>query len=177
MCCWWCEIHISSLIITLTPFLSTSCLTAAAKQCSPEEFRCTNGQCISKTFVCDGDNDCSDHSDEASCPKPTCSPRSFQCNNSMCMPALWRCDGDVDCTDGSDEWPENCVGQQPEKKAVSCSVHDFQCANGECIHASWRCDGGMDCQDHSDEVNCSEFTSSPLKIHFPLINLHLESSL
>ncbi|CAK6953482.1 low-density lipoprotein receptor [Scomber scombrus] len=132
-----------------------------AKQCSPEEFHCASGQCVSKTFVCDSENDCPDGSDEASCPKPTCSSRSFQCNNSVCVPALWRCDGDEDCADGSDEWPENCVGQQPEKKAVSCSVHDFQCANGQCIYARWRCDGGMDCDDRSDEVNCTRSTCRP----------------
>lgn len=158
--------YISSLIITLTRLLSTSCLTAAAKQCSPEEFRCASGQCVSKTFVCDGENDCPDGSDEASCPKPTCSSRSFQCNNSVCVPALWRCDGDQDCADGSDEWPENCVGQQPEKKAVSCSVHDFQCANGQCISARWRCDGSTECDDQSDEANCSELTFFTRCSHF-----------
>lgn len=132
-----------------------------AKQCRTDEFRCANGQCISRTFVCDSDNDCSDGSDEASCPKPTCSSRAFQCNNSMCVPALWRCDGDQDCADGSDEWPQNCAGHQPEKKAASCGAHEFQCANGECIHGSWHCDGGMDCLDRSDEVNCSRATCRP----------------
>lgn len=134
---------------------SLSCLTTAAKQCQGGEFRCANGQCISTSFVCDGDNDCSDGSDEASCPKPTCNSRSFQCNNSLCVPALWRCDGDRDCPDGSDEWPENCGGRETEKKS-QCSTREFQCASGECIHGSWRCDGSFDCQDHSDEFNCSE---------------------
>lgn len=173
----------STLNITLIPLFSLSCLTTAAKQCKADEFQCANGQCISTIFVCDKDNDCSDGSDEASCPKPTCSSRSFQCNNSVCVPALWRCDGDEDCADGSDEWPENCAGREPVKTAVRCGVHEFQCTNGDCIHSSWRCDGGMDCQDRSDEVNCSElafllfipsffsFHPSPLlQIYFPVIN-------
>uniref|UniRef100_A0A3Q4HUW2 Low-density lipoprotein receptor 1-like n=1 Tax=Neolamprologus brichardi TaxID=32507 RepID=A0A3Q4HUW2_NEOBR len=124
----------------------------AAKQCDDREFRCANGKCISKSFVCDNDNDCSDGSDEASCPKPTCNSRSFQCNNSMCVPAVWRCDGDRDCDDGSDEWPQNCEGREPEK-TPRCRPHEFQCANGDCIHGNWKCDGGFDCRDHSDEAN------------------------
>uniref|UniRef100_A0A3Q2V273 Low-density lipoprotein receptor-like n=1 Tax=Haplochromis burtoni TaxID=8153 RepID=A0A3Q2V273_HAPBU len=152
-------IHINKYVISvvidiiidrfLTPIL-LSCFTTAAKQCDDREFRCANGQCISKSFVCDSDNDCSDGSDEASCPKPTCNSRSFQCNNSMCVPAIWRCDGDRDCSDGSDEWPQNCEGRKPEK---TCRPHEFQCANGDCIHGNWKCDGGFDCLDRSDEAN------------------------
>lgn len=129
----------------------------AAKECKDNEFRCANGQCVSTSFVCDKDDDCSDGSDEASCPKPTCSSWSFQCNNLVCVPAGWRCDGDSDCADGSDEWPENCDGHQ-NKPSTRCSSHEFQCTDGECIHSSWRCDGGTDCKDHSDELNCSELS-------------------
>uniref|UniRef100_A0A3B4WEJ2 Uncharacterized protein n=1 Tax=Seriola lalandi dorsalis TaxID=1841481 RepID=A0A3B4WEJ2_SERLL len=165
--------------------INSSLLTTAAKECKAGEFRCANGQCISKTFICDNDNDCSDGSDEVSCPKPKCSARSFQCNNSVCVPALWRCDGDKDCADGSDEWPQTCAGEQPGKTAAPCSRHEFQCANGECIHSSWQCDEGADCGDGSDEVNCSELAflgifsfhpSSLLQTCSPLINLLTHSS-
>lgn len=137
-------------------YLSICPLKTAAKQCKDNEFQCANGQCISTSFVCDKDNDCSDGSDELSCPKPTCSPNSFQCNNSMCVPAFWRCDGDTDCTDGSDEWPETCAGHESNKKQVQCGPHQFQCADGQCIHSIWRCDNSIDCHDKSDEVNCSK---------------------
>uniref|UniRef100_A0A3Q4HUM5 Uncharacterized protein n=1 Tax=Neolamprologus brichardi TaxID=32507 RepID=A0A3Q4HUM5_NEOBR len=137
----------STFIPILTP-ISLSYHITAARPCGDREFRCANGQCISKSFVCDNDNDCSDGSDEVSCSKTNCSPHSFQCNNSVCVPALWICDGDIDCTDGSDEWPENLTDK--------CQTHEFQCVNGGCIHGNWKCDGKFDCQDHSDETNCSE---------------------
>lgn len=34
--------------------------------CSANQFTCTNGKCISQSFVCDTDDDCSDKSDESS---------------------------------------------------------------------------------------------------------------
>ncbi|XP_030638418.1 low-density lipoprotein receptor [Chanos chanos] len=132
-----------------------------AKECASDEFRCGNGNCVSKTFVCDTDDDCGDGSDEASCPKPTCTSGSFQCNNSVCVPRLWACDGDQDCADGSDEWPENCGTQAPPPKAMPCHAQEFHCGSGECIHSGWRCDRESDCVDHSDEANCSFATCRP----------------
>lgn len=40
------------------------------RKCPNQEFECTNGQCIKNTWVCDGDYDCTDNSDE---DKKTCS--------------------------------------------------------------------------------------------------------
>uniref|UniRef100_A0A4W5P137 Low density lipoprotein receptor b n=1 Tax=Hucho hucho TaxID=62062 RepID=A0A4W5P137_9TELE len=129
--------------------------------CTNDEFRCSNGQCIAVSFVCDKDNDCSDGSDETSCPTATCGPNAFQCNNTVCVPRLWACDGDTDCADGSDEWPQNCGGRDTKPTTKPCGPHEFHCGSGECIHRSWRCDGGKDCQDNSDETNCSRPTCQP----------------
>lgn len=35
--------------------------------CPPNRFQCDNGRCVSLLFVCDGDNDCQDMSDERNC--------------------------------------------------------------------------------------------------------------
>lgn len=35
--------------------------------CGRDQFSCTSGQCVPLDFVCDGDYDCSDRSDEQNC--------------------------------------------------------------------------------------------------------------
>lgn len=37
--------------------------------CNEGKFECDNKRCIVESFVCDGDNDCIDNSDEKNCSK------------------------------------------------------------------------------------------------------------
>ena len=37
-------------------------------KCDYDEFTCNNGNCVPKSYMCDGDNDCGDRSDERGCP-------------------------------------------------------------------------------------------------------------
>lgn len=80
-----------------------------ADPCLKVEFQCRDQlTCIEKAWVCDGEADCADESDESPdiCKKITCRPDQFLCNNRECIPGHLHCDGKSDCLDSSDE--QNC---------------------------------------------------------------------
>ncbi|KAM9297026.1 LOW QUALITY PROTEIN: basement membrane-specific heparan sulfate proteoglycan core protein [Gastrophryne carolinensis] len=123
-----------------------------ARPCLREEARCPNGQCIPRDYLCDGERDCKDGSDELNCGTPSpCEPNEFKCRNGRCALKLWRCDGDNDCGDNSDEL--YCPTKGPNDM---CAPEQFVCVQSRtCIPASYQCDEEADCPDRSDEVGCS----------------------
>ncbi|XP_041779439.1 low-density lipoprotein receptor-related protein 2 [Anopheles merus] len=124
------------------------------------DFTCNNQRCIPKSWICDGDDDCLDNSDEEqNCTKPTCGTNEFQCKSGRCIPLNFRCDQENDCGDHSDEF---------ECGNVTCAASQFACENGRCIPNIWKCDSENDCGDGSDEGPfCAEKTCAYFQFTCP----------
>jgi len=90
-------------------------------------FQCANGNTTSAGYVCDGDNDCYDCSDEL----------GIGC--------------EMDCEIGF--WNPGYYGPYaPYSSYGSDNSGVFQCANGNTTSAGYVCDGDNDCYDCSDEL-------------------------
>ncbi|OWA52411.1 putative Sortilin-related receptor [Hypsibius exemplaris] len=148
-------------------------LALCVRQDETDGFRCGR-TCNPHAWLCDGDRDCLDGSDERDCSptepqsvlvsgsrcvRPSDSRSGVFCGPSaQCMPLGWLCDGSTDCSDGFDE--ENCRARggttaRPNMASfASCDMSEFRCENGQCIRGRYRCDGDADCTDGSDERVC-----------------------
>ena len=130
--------------------IRTDELTAENKTCSEEEFTCGNSSlklCIPLDFLCDGDEDCSDGSDERQ--DCTCPAGRFACPSAkrhQCFPNRFLCDDEADCGDCWDE--KDCLGSN-DSPSVPCGD------GSHCIRQRDVCDGIFDCENRSDERNCT----------------------
>ncbi|KAM7440722.1 hypothetical protein ABFA07_010120 [Porites harrisoni] len=132
-------------------------------KCSDNQFRCTNGECVKKNLLCDGDYACKDRSDEENCACPT---NMFQCKGGGCLQATALCD---------DTKQDGCDGEDEINCRNPCS--DYQCLDGSCIPWESTCSKTSFCRDktntpsicgsgkcHLNDLACSSKTSIENKL-------------
>ncbi|XP_070184764.1 very low-density lipoprotein receptor-like isoform X2 [Littorina saxatilis] len=141
-----------SVLVMLCVF--SMCLQAVHSQeqplCAADEWKCGDDNCIKIGNRCNGEDDCSDGSDEKNCTHWKCPSIKWKCSNGLCVYLDWRCDGKDNCGDNSDE--NNCDTWRCDESIM------WKCnSSNQCTWLDLRCNGDPHCDDKSDEQNCAQW--------------------
>ncbi|RXG57072.1 Serine protease nudel [Armadillidium vulgare] len=105
-------------------------------ECSSNEFRCSDGICITTDKMCNGVAECVNGEDEEKC---SCLEKINEKDETYC-------DGTIDCRDETDEMNCGC----DLKEEFRC----YKSSNQSCISRSLICDAVADCEKGEDEAYC-----------------------
>ena len=131
-------------------FLKTESLllSVAGGQCTLFESPCRNGQCISRSWWCDGMADCHDKSDE---DNVTCRKHSLNLHDPRFTIICWLWINSFRPITSS-WWLLSRVFEFAGEP--NCVPGYFTCSNNRCILRDFLCDGIDHCGDGSDEKHC-----------------------
>ncbi|XP_066277461.1 G-protein coupled receptor GRL101-like [Branchiostoma lanceolatum] len=110
--------------------------------CAQFSFECDSRgktECVSLSFFCDFNLQCSNRRDELHCVYPPCEDNEKRCGSEQCVLKSQVCDGVHQCSDSSDE--------------LRCDFcpKGFQCFDGSCLNIERYCDGQIDCMGYIGE--------------------------
>lgn len=134
----------------LTTAVSEKIQETMIGSCSSEGYEQCPGssRCILSRWICDGENDCGDNSDEPAelCAKRVCPDGQLRCDSGQCVNKELFCIGFEACADGS-LTPRNVC------PSTICPFGHVLCPSTEkCIREVWLCDGDDDCGNGWDET-------------------------
>ncbi|XP_047571659.1 prolow-density lipoprotein receptor-related protein 1-like isoform X1 [Lutra lutra] len=117
-------------------------------RCNMTRQAACGNRCIPVAWLCDGQQECPDGTDEQCEEACRGHPQAWQCDDGKCISSSRLCDGTGDCLDGSDE--VNC------ETSMVCPGQKIQCpGQSQCLEPWELCDVPRDCEDGLDEARCS----------------------
>ncbi|XP_074209522.1 low-density lipoprotein receptor-related protein 2 isoform X1 [Camelus bactrianus] len=112
-------------------------------QCNVTRQAACGGGCIPVAWLCNGEQECLDGTDEQCEEICRGHPQAWQCDDGKCISISWLCDGVGDCLDGSDEVNCERLTARPDQK-IQCPG-DSLCRDAwELCDANKGCEGGLD---------------------------------